>query len=199
MSDLPPPDQADNDRVLAELREQLDRYAVGPPPAVPDPDPDMEPADADAQAVAHAIVLRQLSGQAKTRTELTRVLKRKNVPDEAAEAVLDRMQVVGLVDDGDFADAWVESRQQRKHLSVTALRHELRGKGVAADLVEHAVAGVDGEDEYTAAHTLASRKYERMRGLEHEVVRRRLSGVLARRGFTTSVITRVLGEVLGPR
>lgn len=210
--------------MLAELRAQLDHYADGSHPQVEGDEPaqdrpvrarsarstrarstqdrskrDQPPDDADAESVAHAIVLRQLSAQAKTRTELERVLKRKNVPQQAAESVLDRMQEVGLVDDATFADAWVESRQQRRHLSATALRHELRGKGVASDLVDQAVSGVDAEDEYTAALSLAERKYERMRALDTEVVRRRLSGVLARRGFGSGVIFRVLGEVLPRR
>lgn len=156
-------------------------------------------ADADAEQVAHTIVLRQLTGQARTRAELARVMQRKNVPPGAAGRVLDRMEAVGLVDDAEFAQSWVESRQRRRHLSSTALRRELRAKGVATELTDQAVASVDAEGEYAAALELAERKHARMVGLGREVVRRRLSGVLARRGFGTGIIVGVLGEVLSDR
>ena len=149
--------------------------------------------------MAHAIVLRQLTGQARTRTELATALRRKNVPQVAADRVLDRMEAVGLVDDAEFAQAWVESRQRRRHLSSTALRRELRAKGVAPELTDQALSTVDAADEYAAALELVERKYDRMVGLERDVVRRRLSGVLARRGFGTGIIVAVLGEVLSAR
>lgn len=208
---------SDSTQVLADLRSQLAELerdqrrttADAAPRVSPGIDRAGEPArasgntdtdtDADAESVAHAIVLRQLTGQARTRTELARALKRKDVPQGAADRVLDRMESVGLVDDADFAQSWVQSRQRRRHLSTTALRRELRAKGVAPELTDQAVSTVDADDEYAAARDLAERKHSRMVGLDREVVRRRLSGVLARRGFGTGIIVGVLGEVLNAR
>lgn len=206
---------SDSTQVLADLRSQLAELerdqrrttADAAPGVSPGVDRAREPArasgntdtDADAESVAHAIVLRQLTGQARTRTELARALKRKDVPQGAADRVLDRMEAVGLVDDADFAQSWVQSRQRRRHLSTTALRRELRAKGVAPELTDQAVSTVDADDEYAAARDLVERKHSRMIGLDREVVRRRLSGVLARRGFGTGIIVGVLGEVLNAR
>ena len=83
-----------------------------------------EPSDdqAAAEAVARSIALRKLTARAHTRYELERALEAKNVPASANEAVLDRMQEVGLVDDASFAVDWVASSQQRRHLSRRALR-----------------------------------------------------------------------------
>lgn len=123
-------------------------------------------------------------------------MHKKNVPDEVAAKVLDRLEDVGLVDDETFAQDWVASRQQRRHLSRSALRRELRTKGVDREHVDAALATVDLDDELAAARALAGRKASSMAGLDPLVRRRRLSGVLARRGFGPGVITTVLGELL---
>ncbi|MGI3783299.1 MAG: regulatory protein RecX [Janthinobacterium lividum] len=154
-------------------------------------------ADADPEEVARGIVLRKLAVQARTRVELERALQGRDVPEEAAATVLDRMTEVGLVDDVTFAHDWVASRQQRRHLSKTALRRELQTKGVDRDLIDDALAGVAGVDEHQAALDLASRRAATMAGLTREVAYRRLGGVLARRGFSASITSRVLAEVLG--
>ena len=152
--------------------------------------------DADPEEVARGIVLRKLAVQARTRVELERALAGREVPEEAAASVLDRMTEVGLIDDATFAHDWVVSRQQRRHLSKMALRRELQTKGVDRDLIDDALTDVEGEDEHRAALDLARRRAGAMGGLAREVAYRRLGGMLARRGFSSSITSRVLAEVL---
>lgn len=156
------------------------------------PNPDVDP-----EEVAREIVLRKLAVQGRTRVELERALQGRDVPEEAAAAVLDRLTEVGLVDDVTFAHDWVASRQQRRHLSRTALRRELQTKGVDRDVIDEALADVEGTDEHRAALNLASRRAATMGSLSREVAYRRLGGVLARRGFSASITSQVLAEVLG--
>jgi regulatory protein len=149
---------------------------------------------ADPHEVARAIVLSKLSVRARTRHELEQALRAKKVPAAVAQQVLDRMAGVGLVDDASFASDWVESRQQRRHLSVPALRRELQAKGVGRDAIEVAVASVDGEAELVAARALVERRSAAMADLSDQVRYRRLAGMLSRRGFGPAVIARVLDE-----
>ena len=213
--DLGPPDPATSDRVdvdpLDAARGWLAEHGVEAPAPIDDrregrntrstrggtagSGPDLDP-DADPEEVARRIVLRKLSAQARTRTELTRALQAKAVPEEAASAVLDRMTEVGLVDDAGFARDWVESRQRRRHLSSSALRRELQTKGVERDDIDNALAPVGVEEEYEAAVSLARTRQARMSGLARDVQYRRLAGVLGRRGFGGAVASRVLNEVL---
>lgn len=151
----------------------------------------------DHESVARNIALRKLANRAHTRHELERALTVKDVPAEVASAVLDRLQEVRLIDDQTFASDWVESRQKRRHLSVSALRRELKVKGIDPDHVEAAVSTLDAEDDYEAASELARRRVRSMMGLAREVRYRRLAGMLSRRGFNHSTVSRVLSEVLG--
>ena len=88
---------------------------------------------ADPEAVARGICLRALTGAPKTRQQLADLLANR-VPDEAAEAVLDRYVEVGLIDDAAYARAWVSSRQAGRGLARRALSAELRAKGVDAEV-----------------------------------------------------------------
>ena len=157
---------------------------------------DQQDVDADPEAVARTVVLRKLAAQARTRHELETALAAREVPAEVASGVLDRMESVGLVDDAAFARDWVASRQQRRHLSRSALRRELQRKGVERELVEEAVNEVGGGDELRAARDLADRKLRSMSGLPREVQYRRLAGALARRGFGSGVTASVLDAAL---
>ncbi len=145
--------------------------------------------------MARQIVLRKLTGQARTRAELEKALVAKRVPDEAIRAVLDRYTELGLVNDEEFAHAWIESRQRRRTLSKRGLRQELSRKGVDPETVSRAVGEVDDEDELTAARELATRKLRGLARYEPHVQQRRLAGALARRGFPGPVVVQVLDEV----
>lgn len=140
-------------------------------------------------------MLRRLTERAHSRRELEQVLAKRNTEPEMVEQVLDRLAEVGLVDDRSFAQAWVTSRQERKHLSRRALRDELHRKGVDRSAIDEALDKVDANDEYRAAYEVAERKARTMGGLDPQVRWRRLAGALARRGFSAAVTTRVLGDL----
>lgn len=148
---------------------------------------------------AREIVLQQLSLRARTRSELAQVLQRKGIDPEVTDRLLDRFEEVGLVDDADFATGWVASRQQRRNLSRRALTQELRRKGVDTDTIAEAVEEVSTEDEYAAALDLAQRKLRSMSNLELPVIRRRLAGALARKGFGADTTRSAVAEALARR
>jgi regulatory protein len=150
----------------------------------------------DSESVARAICLRALTGAPKTRKQLADLLARRGVPEEAAEAVLDRFGEVGLIDDAAFARAWVNSRQAGRGLARRALRAELYAKGVDADVAAEAVALVDDDDERSAAHHLVERRLPGMRRLDRTTAERRLIGMLARRGYPGGLAAAVVREAL---
>lgn len=163
-----------------------------------------EPADtqqelgppADPESVARTILLSKLTAQARSRKELAEALAAKAVPDDVAERVLDRFEQVGLVDDAAFADLWVRSRQSSRGLARRALAHELRGKGVDAELISASLEQVQPDDEQQTARRLVERKLRSTRGLDRIVRTRRLVGMLARKGYPPGVAMQVVREAL---
>jgi regulatory protein len=132
----------------------------------------------------------------KTRAQLAGALRRRGVPEEAAEAVLGRFAEVGLIDDAMFANAWVESRHYGRGLSGRALAAELRTRGVPADDIKAAVGGLDPEQEIATARSLVARRLAATRGQPTPARVRRLIGVLARKGYPQALAYRLVREAL---
>ncbi|WP_084779680.1 recombination regulator RecX [Planobispora rosea] len=151
---------------------------------------------ADPQAVARAICLRLLTMAPRTRAQLAEALRKREVPEDAAEAVLERFSEVGLIDDEAFAAAWVSSRHAGRGLARRALASELRRRGVEEDTVKEAVEQLDPEQEVETARRLVARKLPSTRGLEPAARTRRLAGMLARKGYGPGLAFRVIREAL---
>jgi regulatory protein len=115
-----------------------------------------------------------------------------------AEAVLDRLTAVGLIDDDAFAATVVSSAQQNRGLARRGLAAELRRRGVDDEVATGALAGVDAAHEETAARDLVTRRLRGMGGLERHVRMRRLVAMLGRKGYSTDLAVRVVTELLGP-
>ncbi|MFE2579865.1 recombination regulator RecX [Streptomyces sp. NPDC059378] len=145
---------------------------------------------------ARAICLRLLTGTPRTRKQLADALRKRDVPDDVADAVLSRFEEVGLIDDGAFAGAWVESRHHGRGLARRALAQELRTKGVDSTLIDEAVGRLDSEQEEATARELVARKLRTTRGLDRDKRLRRLAGMLARKGYSQGLALRVVRQAL---
>jgi len=148
------------------------------------------------EAVAQQICLQMLAVAPKTRAQLAGALRRRGVPEDAAEAVLGRFAEVGLIDDTMFANAWVESRHYGRGLSGRALAAELRTRGVPADDIKAAVGGLDPEQEIATARSLVARRLAATKGEPTPTRVRRLIGVLARKGYSQALTYRLAREAL---
>lgn len=158
---------------------------------------DLEP---DPVSVAQWIVYRQLTASAKSRLQLARKLAERNIPEEVAEAVLDRFQEARLINDAAFAEMWVRSRAQSRKLAKGALRRELAEKGVDQETAAAALEQLSDADEEAAARQLVERKLHPGTGLQDRVERdkaaRRLASMLARKGYQPSQAFRIVNDVL---
>lgn len=152
--------------------------------------------DADPEAVARTICLRLLTLAPRTRAQLADAMRRRNVPEDVAEAVLSRFTEVGLIDDEAFARAWVSSRHAGRGLARRALATELRRRGVDDDVVNDAVDELAPEQEVETARLLVARKLPATRHLDPITRTRRLLGVLARKGYTPALAFRIVRESL---
>lgn len=151
---------------------------------------------ADPAERARGICLRLLTGTPRTRKQLADALRKREIPDEVADEVLSRFEEVGLINDGAFADAWVESRHHGRGLARRALAQELRTKGVDPTLIDDAVSQLDSEQEEATARDLVDRKLRSTRGLDRDKRLRRLAGMLARKGYSPGMALRMVRQAL---
>jgi regulatory protein len=149
---------------------------------------------------AHALCLRLLTARSRTRAELTGQLQKRGYPDEVIATVLERLAGVGLVDDAEFADQWVRSRE-RTGKGNRALAAQLKTKGIADDVIASTLGGFDTDSERARAERFVEQKLRRETlgdndNANEAKVARRLVGMLARRGYSQSLAISVVTEGL---
>lgn len=124
-------------------------------------------------------------------------LARRHDP-QVVEATIADLQRLGYIDDAKFAAAKAQSAMENRHHGRRRAMSELMRSGVPADVADRAIAQVYAETDSTAvARQLAVKHAPRLRKLDPQTARRRLAGMLQRRGFDYEAIKPVIDEVLG--
>ena len=123
---------------------------------------------------------------------MDKYLRGKRADPNVIEDVIARLARAGLLDDAAFARYWVENRETFRPRGAWALRHELRRKGIADDIISEALEGLDFEE---SAYRAARRKAERVADLDSQAFRRQVGDYLRRRGFSYEVIRPVVDRL----
>ena len=156
--------------------------------------------ETDPYTRAKTIVYNQLAYSAKTRGQLRKKLQTEGFEAELIEPLLDKFEAAKLIDDAEYAQSFVAQKSRTKKLSRAALRRELAERGVRGEEAENALAQRTDEQEREDAADLVRKKLRPGMDLsdraEKDRVTRRLLGMLARRGYSSSVSMSVIREEL---
>ncbi len=157
---------------------------------------DPESVDAADPAACREAALKLLERTRRTRSEIEKRLKEKGYAFTTVQPVLDRLSEVGLIDDAEYARAWLAGRWGRKPSGWRRLQQELRSKGISDDDVERAREQLaergSAPDEVESALKVVTQARKRLSRLDGQKQRQRLYALLARRGFSADVIRRAL-------
>jgi regulatory protein len=147
----------------------------------------------DEREITYQKALHFLSYRPRSSAEVRQNLSKRGISESLIEETLNRLQSTGLVNDEALARAWVENRNSFRPRGKPALRMELRRKGLSDEIVQ-SVLELQGNEAALAFMT--ARKYaRRLLGLEWPEFRQKLSGFLARRGFSYTTLAPVVSEV----
>lgn len=142
--------------------------------------------------------LKFLGSRLHSRAELRRKLLRREFGDAIVDAVLDDLTRLGYLDDARFAKTRALSAAEHKHHGRRRAFMELLKAGVKKEVADAALDDVyEQTDSLAAARELARKKATSLKRLDPTVARRRLAGMLGRRGFDYETIKPVIDEVLG--
>ena len=148
---------------------------------------------------AYDRALNLLAFRARSSRELHRRLVQKGVSAERAERVIAKLREVGLVDDAAFARQLTRSKLSGG-LSQRRVHQELFKRGVAREVADEAVAQVvdeEGLSDTDSIERVARKKWGTLTGLDEQTRRRRLFAFLARRGFGSDDVSRVVRQLAG--
>ena len=103
----------------------------------------------------------------------------------------------GWVDDEKFARLYALSRMQSGAFGKGRVRRELTQRGLTGPLIQTGMAAIRDIDEFDAALELAQKRIVSMRGVSSDAKKRRLQGLLLRRGFSAETTYKVLSKLAG--
>jgi regulatory protein len=146
----------------------------------------------DSADAAEDAALRILRGAGQAAASLQRKLERRGYTADASNEAVRRCVATGYVNDAAMAES-VAARHRRAGHGRARVAADLKAKGVAPELITEALDGQTDTEE-AAAMAVALQLWERTeaRGSRDQRSRMRIAGALQRRGFSSSLIARVL-------
>jgi regulatory protein len=141
-----------------------------------------------------------LEARARAADELRRLLVKKGEPQPDVDEAIERLKRTGLLDDSNFARQFTRSKALGAGLSRRRIQQELSRRGVPRDISEQAIEDVFEEervDEDASIERVARKKLRMLTKVDDETRRRRLYAFLARRGYDSEDIGRVVRQLAG--
>lgn len=118
---------------------------------------------------------------------------RRDFDEDSAQKAVDRMQELGLINDGEFAKAYARKLVYGKKMSLRAAEFELHRKGIDNITAEQVLSDLE-YDAQTQIIEFISKKY---RNIEDEKVRRRAVAALQRKGYGWDDIKQAIESMSG--
>lgn len=144
--------------------------------------------------------MKYLQARLHSASELRRKLMRREYGQMVIDGVIADLLRMGYLDDARFAKSKALSAAEHKHHGRRRAFVDLLKAGVKRDVADAALDDVYQQSDSTAAaRLLAEKKAPSLKKLEPAVARRRLAGMLMRRGFDYETIKPVIDQVLGDR
>jgi regulatory protein len=138
----------------------------------------------DERYKAYRSAISFLAYRPRSHKEAKRHLSKKGYSPEAVDHAINRLLDEKLLDDIEFARFWSESRTRNKPLSRSALKYELRQKGVDQTIIESATVDLDDNE---LARLAVKRRLNYLKNLSPEEFKKKLVGYLRRRGFNFEI------------
>ena len=157
---------------------------------------EIEQGEVKQECLDHALKL--LSSRLHSTAEIRRKLARREYGPAIVDAVVSDLTRMNYLNDSQFARAKAQMAAKYKKHGKRRAKVELIKAGVKGDVADGALKDVyDQTDTFAVARELARKQAPRLRKLEGQIARRRLAGMLQRRGFDYDDIKPVLDEFIG--
>jgi regulatory protein len=147
----------------------------------------------DTLEVSYQKALHFISYRPRATAEVQKKLVDKGFSEPVVVETLERLQRNGLLNDAQFAQAWVENRMTFRPRSRRVMAFELRQKGLVDETIDQALG--EQVDEESLAYQAGQRQARRLAGLEPREFRVKLGAFLGRRGFSYDVVRPVVDRL----
>ena len=126
-----------------------------------------------------------------------RVKGKEEISQLVRDSVIEVLKKKGLVNDLEFAKAWVEARRKSKQKGIKALKAELFQKGIDKEIIEEVVRQqATGSSEEELARQALEKKMKFWKNLEPQVFKKKAFEFLMRKGFEYEVVREVIEKIM---
>lgn len=132
-----------------------------------------------------------LSRREHASAELRLKLQQRRFPSHHIDKALNRLLVLGFLDDHRFAERWIEVRIRRKAEGRSKLKAALLGKGVGREIAEEVLNETFSKEQEQKALERALEKIARSEGDTKKIVAK-----MMRKGFSKALIFRAIDDFL---
>jgi regulatory protein len=152
--------------------------------------------EAQDQQQAYLDAIRLLSFRLRSEYELKARLMQKNYEPQTIADTLDRLRREQYIDDSLFAEQLTQERVHSQKKGRNWIKQELQHKGLKPEHITSAMELIDEQTEFSNAYALVHKKYGAGLSPDADVqnIKRKAFAFLQRRGYGSSVVTRVMRE-----
>lgn len=151
---------------------------------------------ADQRAKAYSRMLDYLSHQLRTESDIIKKLREIETPEEFIAPVLKKLREQKLVDDHEYAAAYVRTEMTTGLKGPGVIRQHLRQKKVAENDIDDALAQFTPELQAENASKLAAKLFRRYRSQPLKRREQKVRQGLMTKGYSAGIYDRIKEDVM---
>lgn len=140
-----------------------------------------------------------ISRRPHSKKEIEQFLHKKHASDREKEHILNKLEDLKYVNDGEFVKWWIDQRRTFRPKGKIALRQELRQKGISEELIKNLLENDQKNSqnsEFILALSLAQKRLARYTKIPPQEVKQKLSRFLASRGFEWEIVKETIDSLI---
>lgn len=137
---------------------------------------------------AKGYALNYISYRMRSEKEVADYLHGKEFDSEISSLVISRLRELGYLDDFEFAEAFVRDRLNLSKHGKSRIEFELKLKGIDSSVIQEVLRGSNAEELRNAVQLIQ----KKAKDLSDFKERRRITGMLARKGYSFDLISRAI-------
>lgn len=143
----------------------------------------------------YVMAIRYLSYRMRSEQEMRSYLIRKNVKREMIEEIIAKLKDKKLLNDKEFAEAFLHDRILHSSKGPKLIAQELREKGVSQEIIAEVIGNYHYEHQVEKALKLANKHLHRKSNHSYQKRLEQLKIKLMQNGFSQDVINDVIAEI----
>ncbi len=144
---------------------------------------------------ARLYALKLLHYRSRSEKEIIQRLRRKSFDDIQINNTVEFLKKAGLINDDILASELLRNATEKKQLGRKSIQAFLSNRGIKKDLIAETLSGLSEDKEKETALRLVEKKMKVLKNYPKNVIKRRLWGMLERKGFSAEVINSVMKSV----